>query len=221
MTPDLSAGQFALAFLSGIASVLSPCVLPVLPIVAAGSERDHRLRPILISIGLAISFMIMGVLTSLAGARLAGQMRTIEIISGLLVAIMGALLLLGIDAFKRLSFLQQFSPKIGVGPFSGLLVGMALGLVWIPCIGPFLSSVLTLVATQGNLVHGILLLAMYSLGLSIPVMIAGFASRWFRSQTQGLRKYALMVRLLSAFLLIAFGVFIATRGSYGLQGILS
>jgi len=216
---DLS--QFALAFLSGIASVLSPCVLPVLPIVAAGSERDHHLRPLLISLGLAIAFITMGILTSLAGSWLAGNMRTIEVFSGLLVAIMGLLLLLGIDAFKHLSFLQQFSPKIGAGPFSGLLVGMALGLVWIPCIGPFLSSVLTLVATQGSLPQGILLLSVYSLGLSIPVMTAGFAARWFRARTQRLRKYSMLVRLVSGILLLVFGLYIATKGSYGISALIA
>ena len=213
---DLSLGNFLLAFSAGLASVLSPCVLPVLPIVAAGSERDHRLRPLLISLGLSIAFITMGVLTSLAGAWLAPKMRLIEILSGLLVAVMGALLILGVDAFKRLSFLQQFSPKIGAGPFSGLLIGMALGLVWIPCIGPFLSSVLALVASKGSLLQGVILLATYSLGLSVPVMIAGFASRWFRARTKGLRQYALAVRLLSGLLLLVFGLFIATRGSYGL-----
>ena len=219
MNLDWSLGNFALAFLAGLASVLSPCVLPVLPIVAAGSERDHKFRPLLITVGLSIAFISMGILSSLAGGWLANKMRVIEVAAGLLITTLGLFLLFGIDAFKRLSFLQQLSPKVGAGPLSGLLIGMALGFVWIPCIGPFLSSVLALVASNGHLSQGIALLSMYSFGLAIPILVAGYASRWFRARTQGIRKHALAVRLSSSFVLILFGLFIAIRGSYGLGAI--
>jgi len=93
--------------------------------------------------------------------------------------------------------------------------------VWIPCIGPFLGSVLTLVATKGSLPQGILLLATYSFGLSIPVMIAGFASRWFRVKTQSLRKNSMLIRLFSGILLLVFGAYIATKGSYGIGSLIA
>ncbi len=216
MESSLTLVGLAMAFGAGFASVLSPCVLPVLPIVAAGSEKDHKFRPLLLALGLAISFVAMGVLSSLAGSWLAGKMRLIEIVSGALVAIMGLLILLGIDAFKRLSFLQQYSPKVGAGPFSGLLLGIALGLVWIPCVGPFLSSVLAMVASKGSLGGGVVLLLIYSLGFSLPVLAAGYFSRWFRGKTQGLRKHALLVRLAGGILLVGFGIYIAMAGTYGL-----
>lgn len=204
------------AFAAGFASVLSPCVLPILPIVAAGSEKDHKWRPLLLSLGLAISFVAMGVLSSLAGGWLASRMRMIEIVAGVLVAVMGLLLLLGIDAFKNLTTFQRFSHKAGTGPFSGIVLGMALGLVWIPCVGPFLSSVLAMVASQGSLGGGIVLLSIYSLGFSVPVFVAGNASRWFRTKTQAVRKHAMLVRLAGGFLLISLGLFIAFQGSYSL-----
>jgi cytochrome c-type biogenesis protein len=204
------------AFGAGFASVLSPCVLPVLPIVAAGSEQDHKWRPILLTLGLSASFVGMGILSSLAGSWLAGKMRFIEIVAGGLVALIGLLLLLGVDAFKRLSLLQQFSPKVGAGPFSGFLLGMALGLVWIPCVGPFLSSVLAMVASQGSMQGGVALLLFYSLGFSVPVLVAGYASRWFRAKTKVVRKYAMVVRIAGGLLLVALGMFIAVQGTYGL-----
>jgi cytochrome c-type biogenesis protein len=209
------------AFGAGFASVLSPCVLPVLPIVAAGSERDHKLRPILLALGLSVSFLAMGILSSLAGGWLAGRMRLIEVIAGSIVALIGILLLLGVDAFKHLSIFQRFSPKVGAGPFSGFLLGMALGLVWIPCVGPFLSSVLAMVASQGSLGGGIVLLLIYSLGFSVPVLVAGYASRWFRAKTQAVRKHAMQVRIAGGLLLIVLGVYIAIQGAYGLGSLVS
>lgn len=204
------------AFGAGFASVLSPCVLPVLPIVAAGSDRDHKLRPILLAIGLSMSFVAMGILSSLAGGWLAGKMRVIEMVAGSIVALIGFLLLAGIDAFKHLQVFQRFSPKVGAGPFSGLLLGLALGLVWIPCVGPFLSSVLAMVATQGSLGGGVVLLLIYSLGFSIPILAAGYASRWFRAKTQSVRKHAMLVRILGGLLLMALGFYIVAKGTYGL-----
>lgn len=206
----------AMAFGAGFASVLSPCVLPVLPIVAAGSERDHKLRPLLLALGLSLAFVAMGILSSLAGGWLAGKMRVIEIIAGILVMGIGAMLLFGIDVFKSITFFQRFSVKPTASPLSGLLLGAALGLVWIPCVGPFLSSILAMVATKGSLGGGIVLLLIYSLGFSVPVLVAGYASRWFRARTQGLRKHAMLVRIAGGLLLIALGGYILFAGSYGL-----
>lgn len=212
MSPLLIASAFG----AGFASVLSPCVLPILPIVAAGSEKDHKLRPVVLSLGLATSFVAMGILSSLAGSWLASRMRVIEIVAGILVAAMGLLLLLGIDTFKNLTIFQRFSHKAGTGPFSGFVLGMALGLVWIPCVGPFLSSVLAMVASQGSLGGGVVLLLIYSLGFSVPVLVAGYASHWFRSKTQAVRKHAMLVRIAGGSLLISLGLYIAFQGAYRL-----
>lgn len=212
MSPLLIASAFG----AGFASVLSPCVLPILPIVAAGSEKDHKLRPVVLSLGLATSFVAMGILSSLAGSWLASRMRVIEIVAGILVAVMGLLLLLGIDTFKNLTIFQRFSHKAGTGPFSGFVLGMALGLVWIPCVGPFLSSVLAMVASQGSLGGGVVLLLIYSLGFSVPVLVAGYASHWFRSKTQAVRKHAMLVRIAGGSLLISLGLYIAFQGAYSL-----
>lgn len=206
----------AMAFGAGFASVLSPCVLPVLPIVASGTEKDHKLRPLLIALGLSIAFVTMGVISSLAGGWLAGKMRTIEMIAGVLVIAIGISFLIGIDLFKSVTFFQRFAVKPNQNPLSGLVLGAALGLVWIPCVGPFLSSILATVASQGSLGRGVVLLLIYSLGFSIPILAAGYASRWFRLRTQGLRTHATLVRVASGILLIALGGYILLYGSYGL-----
>lgn len=201
---------------AGLASVLSPCVLPVLPIVAAGSAQDHKLRPVMLTLGLSLTFILMGVLSSLAGGWLAPKMRALEIISGGIIVLLGTLMLTGKDVFKNLSFLQSMAPKTGSGLFAGLLLGLALGLVWIPCVGPFLSSILAMVASQGDVAQGVILLTIYSIGFGIPVLIAGYASQWFRNKAKKARNHAALVRIIGAVLLIALGTFIITQGTYGL-----
>ncbi len=213
---SLSPMLLAMAFGAGFASVLSPCVLPVLPIVASGTEKDHKFRPLLIAMGLSLAFVTMGVISALAGGWLAEKMRAIEMIAGALVVVIGISFLIEVDVFKSITFFQRFAVKPNQNPLSGLVLGAALGLVWIPCVGPFLSSILATVASQGSLGSGVVLLLIYSLGFSVPVLVAGYASRWFRLRTQSLRKHATIVRIASGILLVALGGYILLYGSYGL-----
>ena len=89
---------------------------------------------------------------------------------------------------------------------------MTLGLVWIPCVGPMLSGVLTLVATQGSVLSGMLLLAFYSLGFAIPLLIAGYASQSLRQRMRLVNAYHLAVRVVSGLILIGFGLAILNLG---------
>ncbi|HSN93337.1 MAG TPA: cytochrome c biogenesis protein CcdA, partial [Anaeromyxobacteraceae bacterium] len=138
---DLGLSASALAFGAGLASVASPCVLPVVPILVAGTADEHRWRPALVVAGIAASFVAMGVLTSLFGAAVGPALPAFEKGAGVLVLLFGLLLLLDVNVFKRLTWLQRIQAP-GGGRASGLLLGLTLGLVWIPCVGPMLSSVL-------------------------------------------------------------------------------
>lgn len=147
---DLGATSILLAVGAGLASVLSPCVLPVIPVIVAGAERKDRLRPLLVVVGLAVTFMAMGAVSSLFGALLAGRTRSVEVAGALIITAMGLMLLFDVNIFKRLYRLSNIQVK-GEGRLSGLVLGMALGLVWVPCIGPLLSSILAMVGTSGQL----------------------------------------------------------------------
>jgi cytochrome c-type biogenesis protein len=206
-------GQFnlLLVFGAGLTSVLSPCVLPVIPIIVLGTEKDHRLRPLLVVTGLATTFILMGIVSSLFGAVIGPTMNVVEKIAGVAIILFGVLMLLDINLFKHLTFLQSFGSK-SKGSFSGFLLGLTLGVVWIPCIGPMLSSVLTLVATNGKLLNGIVMLSVYAAGFAVPFLIAGYASQLFRSNVSFLRKYPLAVRIISGSVLIVLGLVITLKG---------
>lgn len=200
-----------MSFGAGFLSVASPCVLPVLPIIVTGSESDSRFRPLLIVLGLSLTFILMGVVTSAFGSLITGRMYYIEKIAGSIIVVFGLLMLADKNIFKNVTFFNRLSgPRKGI--WSGFVIGATLGLIWIPCIGPLLSGVLAMVATKANIGYGVLLLAFYSLGFSIPVFLAGYFSQFFRKKLGTMQKSAMAIRIISGVLLILFGIYIIVNG---------
>ncbi len=212
MPLELSITTLLMVTFAGIASIASPCVLPMVPIIVTGTSDDHKYRPLLIVTGLSFSFIMMGALTSLFAGAVAGVMPMVEKMVGVVVIIFGLSMLFGINVFKKFTFFykaQQFQSK---GKWSGLVLGMTLGIIWIPCVGPMLSGVLALVATQGELTSGLILLTFYSLGFSIPMLLAGYASQSFRHKIRAVNAHPMAIRVISGLLLIVFGYYILTAG---------
>lgn len=211
MALDLSLTSVLMAMLAGLASIASPCVLPVVPIIVTGTKEDHWSRPLLIVLGLSLSFMAMGALSSIFGGAVARYIPLLEKVAGIVVILFGALMLFDVNLFKKFTALSQIQTKTG-GRWSGLLMGLTLGLVWIPCVGPMLSGVLALVATDGKLSNGLILLACYSLGFAVPMLLAGYATQSARKNIRAINSHPLLIRLVSGVLLIGFGVYILTAG---------
>jgi cytochrome c-type biogenesis protein len=208
---ELGLSSLALSFAAGLASVASPCVLPVVPLLVTGTTDDDRSRPALVVAGIAASFMLMGVLTSLLGGMAGRLLPYMEKGVGGLVILFGLLLLADVNLFKRFTWLQRIQAP-GPGRWSGLLLGLSLGLVWIPCVGPMLSGVLAMVATRGTLLAGGLLLLAYSAGFAVPMLAVGYGSLALRQRIRAVAAHPLMVRWASGSLLVTFGVIILTRG---------
>ncbi len=208
---ELGPAAFALTFGAGLASVASPCVLPVVPIVVTGTAEDHRARPALVVLGVATSFVAMGVVTSLFGAAIGPALPRLEKAVGALVVVFGLLLLADVNLFKRWTALQRIRTP-GGGRWSGLLLGLSLGLVWIPCVGPILSSVLGMVAAKGSLGTGVALLLVYAAGFSVPMLAVGYGSQALRQRIRAVAGRPAAVRWASGLLLVAFGVLILRKG---------
>ncbi|MBK9517930.1 MAG: cytochrome c biogenesis protein CcdA [Anaeromyxobacter sp.] len=208
---ELGLSTLALTFGAGLASVASPCVLPVVPLIVTGTAEEHRSRPALVVVGIALSFVAMGVLTSLFGAVIGPALPALEKVVGVLVLVFGLLLLADVNLFKRLGWLQRLQPSVG-GRWSGLVMGLSLGLVWIPCVGPMLSSVLATVAAEGTLSAGVLLLLVYSAGFAVPMLLVGYGSQALRRRIRAISGRPLVVRWASGLLLVAFGLVILDKG---------
>ncbi len=207
----LGLSSLALSFAAGLASVASPCVLPVVPLLVTGTTDEDRSRPALVVAGIAVSFMVMGVLTSLLGGAAGRFLPYLEKGVGGLVVLFGLLLLADVNLFKRLTWLQGIRAP-GRGRWSGLVLGLSLGLVWIPCVGPMLSGVLATVATRGTLLAGVLMLLAYSAGFAFPMLAVGYGSQALRQRIRAVAAHPLVVRWASGILLVTFGLIILTKG---------
>ena len=210
---DLTLASAGLAFVAGLASVLSPCVLPVLPIVLTGGEQDSKWRPVAIVAGLASTFVLMGVLTSLFGGVIAGRFVYLEKGAGLLILAFGVLMLVDVNPFKRITVFSRLETGAERGGLvGGLVLGATLGLVWVPCVGPMLSSVLAVVASKGQLLPGLLLLLVYSLGFALPMLAVAGSSQLLRRRLRSLTRAPAALRVASGAVLSLFGLYILWNG---------
>lgn len=167
------------AFLAGIATVLSPCIIPILPALLSAGASEGKWRPLGVIIGVTTSFLFF-LLAFRELVQWTGLSPNIfRYIAILIIAIFGFVMLfprLG-DLFTRLtapiavagSRLQQLSVKPGF--MSGIFLGAALGLVWTPCAGPILATIIALTATQQHNSNAILLAFFYTLGAAIPMFL--------------------------------------------------
>lgn len=212
---DISFIQLGLAFSAGMLSVFSPCILPIIPVVAAGTEKDSRLRPVALAAGLALTFILMGIVTSAFSSLVSSKLYYLEKGVGVLIALFGLLMFFDLNPFKRLMLFSRIPGIRGEGTLSGFFLGASLGLIWIPCIGPILSGILAMVAAQGHAGTGIVMLTVYSLGFSLPIVTAAWFTRFFRTRIGIFRKHPLLIRFASGIILLLLGGYIFFKGMVG------
>jgi cytochrome c-type biogenesis protein len=147
-----------------------------------------------------------------ACARSRGRTRTIELAGAYVIVLMGLLVMLDINFFKRFYLLSNIHVR-GEGKLGGLIIGLALGLVWVPCIGPFLSSILTMVGTSGQLISGVVLLAFYSLGLVIPMLAVAYSSHLLQKKLANILRHDAAFRHVSGGILVVFGLYQIVHGN--------
>jgi cytochrome c-type biogenesis protein len=211
----------AIAFGAGLASFLSPCVLPLIPsyvtfITGMTLEDVPRARRValvhslLFVLGFSLIFLALGASATLLGRLLVAYRSWISRIGGVLVLVFG-LYLLGLFNLGALSRERRVHiTDKPLGYLGTVIVGVAFGAGWTPCIGPILSSILTYAATQAELSRGLLLLGAYSLGLAVPFVIAAVAVEWFLRAFERLRAHMIWVTRLSGALLVIVGVLLIT-----------
>ena len=199
-----------IAFAFGVLSVFSPCILPVIPLIAAYSTKSGKYIPITIVIGLSASFTLMGVLASAFGSIFQQYQTMLYTIGGVVIILLG--LCMTFDVIEQ--NIRRIIPSTGLSPkFSmtnagstagGLMFGFSLGIIWIPCVGPILGAILAIVAVEGNILYGAILLAIYSLGLGIPLLALAYLSQF---TLRPLNKYSVIIKRLSGVMLVLIGLY--------------
>jgi cytochrome c-type biogenesis protein len=217
---DLSNIGIGLAFLAGLASFLSPCVLSLVPAyvgylggrsVAVAQQREPNRwetfsHGIAFVLGFSVVFILLGVATSALGSLLYDARNWLAKIGGIVVVIFG----LHMTHIIRIPFLDydlrpQSQPDRQRGYISSFLMGIFFSAGWSPCVGPVLGAILTLSLSGGSVAQGAFLLTAYSTGLAIPFLIAALGIGWV---TTLLRKYGKVMHYVE----IAMGVLLIIIG---------
>ncbi|MBY3038778.1 cytochrome c biogenesis CcdA family protein [Rhizobium laguerreae] len=210
----------ALALLSGIISILSPCVLPLVPVVLAGAAAEHRAAPFALAAGVAISFTAIGVFVATIGFSIGLDMTLFRSVSALLLLLVGVLL---VTPQLQAGFATAAGPlsdwtqnrfrgmsTSGIGGQFG--VGLLLGGVWTPCVGPTLGAASVMAARGENLAVVSVTMLAFGIGAALPLLLLGFVSREALLRWRGR-----MARSASG-LKLALGILLILAGAMTLTG---
>jgi len=208
----------SIAFLAGIISFLSPCVLPLIPgyiSYISGASLDKLtkkknnltiIKTIFFTLGFSIVFISFGSAASLLGEFFLNNSDILRIVAGIII-IFFSLQIIGIINFKFLNKdVRIFTNHYNTSLTFPLVVGAAFGFGWTPCIGPILGSILALAAIEESLNKGILLLSFYSLGLAIPFIISGVLINKFLLFSKNLKKHTRTISKVGGTILLLTGI---------------
>ena len=218
--------SFAVAFLAGLLSFLSPCVLPLVPsylgfitgmsldeLSESRSRRAVLVPAAFFTTGFSLVFLIMGASATFIGQLLLRYQDWVSRVGGVLI-ILFALHLLGvlrIGAFLRERRVHMESKPVGY--LGAGLAGVVFGAGWTPCIGPVLGTLLTYASARANLATGMFLLLCYSIGLAVPFLAAAYATGAFLNTSRGIRRFIPLFEKISGVILLIAGILLVS-GSF-------
>lgn len=208
--------QYVIAFLEGIITFISPCLLPMLPIYisyfAGGGERTGRktcLGALGFVTGFTIIFVILGALAGSIGSFLRRYQTAVNIVSGLVVIFFG-MNFLGVFKLNLFRGSKRSVDTRNMGFLSAMLFGVIFSLGWTPCVGAFLGSALMLASQQGHVLEGMLMLLAYSLGLGIPFILSAVLIDYLKSAFNWIKRNYRIINAVSGCMLVLIGVLMAT-----------
>ncbi len=208
--------QYAIAFLEGIITFISPCLLPMLPIYisyfAGGGERKTS-KTLTAAFGFVAGFtmifVLLGALAGTAGGFLREYQTAVNIVAGMVVIFFG-LNFLGVFKFNLFKGNQRSVNTNNMGFFAALIFGMVFSVGWTPCVGAFLGSALMMASQQGHVIEGMIMLLAYSLGLGIPFVLSAVLIDYFKSAFDWIKKNYEVINMISGGLLVLIGILMAT-----------
>lgn len=215
------------AFVFGVLSFISPCVLPIVPgyisfisgvslleIEKTGNSKVARhkiiLNTLLFVLGFSVVFILLGATATAIGQFLFANLTILSQIAGGIIIIFG-LHLAGVFKIKFLNYEKRIHSQLKpLGYLGSFVVGLAFAFGWTPCIGPILGGILALAAQKETVGEGIVLLASYSAGLGIPFVITGFSLSIFYNAFNKIKHHFRKIEIASGVLLIIIGILMMT-----------
>lgn len=212
--------QYLIAFLEGVITFISPCLLPMLPIYlsyfAGGGEQNTR-RTLTAAAGFVTGFtalfVAMGALAGTLGSFVARHQTVVNLVCGLIVIFFG-LNFLGVIKVTLFRGSRHAVQTGNMNFFSALVFGMVFSVGWTPCVGAFLGSALALASQQGHVVGGMLMLLAYSLGLGVPFLLSALLIDRLKTAFDWIKRHYDIINKVCGGFLILVGLLMAT----GLMG---
>lgn len=208
--------EYLFTFVEGIASFISPCLLPMLPIYVSyfiGKNEDEKNNKALINsigfvVGFTLLFMLLGIFAGTVGTLISTNIKYIKMLFGIIIIILG----LNYADLIKIKFLnKQSNMKINTKNLNfikSMLFGMIFSISWTPCVGAFLSSALLLIAKEQDVLKGIILMLLYSIGLGIPFIISAVLLDKLKSVFAFIKKNYGIIKKISGVILILMGIYI-------------
>ncbi|TWT04032.1 cytochrome c biogenesis CcdA family protein [Reyranella sp. CPCC 100927] len=201
--------EILLALLAGVLTVGAPCVLPMLPIILGGSiGQSRRTRPLFIAAGFALAFSLVALVFGAAADALGLDQEILRTIAIVMLTGFGLLMVWSYPFTWLMAFLggplgraHAVAARTGSGNLGGLVLGATLGVLWTPCAGPVLASILTLIATSTDLARAAVLLCAYAIGASIPLLGIAYGGQYVSTRVRVVARHAHRVQQ-------AFGVLV-------------
>lgn len=177
--------SYAVGFLAGLLSTLSPCVLPIIPILLGSAINAHPRAPLALSAGLALSYAVVGTTLAWAGSAFNVDPRLFRTIGAVLLGLLGIILLSG-ELQRRFAMASSGISNTGnrfidtlklTGLRGQFVIGLTLGVVWSPCVGPTLGAAIVLASQGSHLTEVAVMMGIFGLGAATPVVILAHISR--------------------------------------------
>lgn len=190
---EFGLGTYGLSVLAGSLSTLSPCVLPLIPILLGSAVTAHRFGPFALATGLALSFALVGIFFASIGVSLGLDQEILRNIAAVMLLLFGAILL---SSYLQERFAGAASGLSGAGQnllskvtLNGLagqfILGLLLGLVWSPCVGPTLGAAIGLASQGQNIAQVSVVMALFGVGAGLPLVVLGLLSRQAMMKMRG------------------------------------
>jgi cytochrome c-type biogenesis protein len=221
-SPDQAVGvvHFLTAFFAGSLAILSPCVLPAVPMVATSSLTAHRFGPVGLAAGLMFSFTLVGATLAAFGQSLGISSEGIRSVGAVLIALSGFVLLsqklqdwISIRFSGLATSADGAASRVSASGLGGqFLIGCLLGAIWSPCTGPLLGAAAGLAATQDTRMLGVFLLMTFSAGSALPLLILSYASQsWMKKNRDKLMRNSSRFKKYIGVALVVVGISIVTH----------
>jgi cytochrome c-type biogenesis protein len=217
-----------LSWLAGNLSILSPCVLPLLPMVLGGVATSHRLGPVAMGAGMAVSFSVLGVVLGALGPLLGLDSGHVRTMGAVVLMVLGGLVWLPSSSERFTQWMTPMASRANAWAArlhsdslgGAFLLGALLGLVWSPCSGPLLASALIMAASESDAGSGAVMLGFFGLGAATPLVAAAYVSRpFFGAVRQRVASWGEWFKKLLGIAIFASGLAVASGADKWLEAL--